>query len=316
MKRLKKVIFLALIFFLILSIIPYLFPVENRELKPNELPFKNSMFVSAGDVKVHFRCWFPEHKQANHKAILLLHGFSGSTFSFRKNASWFAKQGYLVLTMDIPPFGYSGKAINKYNAAVFYQSIIRFINSQTKFEWVFVGHSLGASYVSKLAGNLHQAKKMILIDGLPSLNNNNRSFSVLLSYPPVSRWAEVIGKAFLYNENTFAELLQSAYGNTPEKEDVQGYLNPFHYENMASAIIDFAAVSESKVINHAVNPELLIIWGREDEWIPVDNFVKSYETFKLTYKKLQFFLIPEAGHCPMETHANLVNNRIHNFILN
>ncbi|MEO6173287.1 MAG: alpha/beta fold hydrolase, partial [Arenimonas sp.] len=64
----------------------------------SRLVFNNSRYVLVDDVRLHIREWGEKNSTAC--PVLLIHGFAGSTFSFRELAPALAKAGHPVLAID------------------------------------------------------------------------------------------------------------------------------------------------------------------------------------------------------------------------
>lgn len=253
----------------LLSVLPYFFSTETKELNPNEKPFSNSHFINTNKTLIHYRVWVPAGK-VMHK-VFLIHGFSGSTFSYRNNIDTLAGLGALVIAMDLPAFGFSDKSdAANYSSDNTFEAINKIISLYDTAgigQFVFVGHSMGASVASVYASNFpKQVKKLILIDGLPFENQKGGWFAKrLLSYPPLLRWANVLTKYYFAKQDKFTVLLSSAYAQPADSLSASGYLLPFTYKNSGSAILKMATANNTNV---SFNKEafkkipLLIIWGR------------------------------------------------------
>lgn len=317
-KKLLKIIGVVVIsVFVLLSILPYFFSTETKELHPNEKPFSNSNFITINKTRIHYRVWTPTGK-AMHK-VFLLHGFSGSTFSYRNNIDTLVGLGALVIAIDMPAFGFSDKSdtanYSTDNTFEAINKIISFYDTACAQKFVFVGHSMGASVASMYASNFpQQIEKLILIDGLPFENQKGGWFiKGLLSYPPLLRWANVLTKSYFAKQDKFVALLSSAYAQPADSVSANGYLLPFTYKNSGSAIFKMAAANSTVFFNKEVFAKipLLIIWGKNDTWIPI----KAQESFIKKYPEVKTYVVSNAGHCPMETKASEVNKVITEFIL-
>ena len=317
LKKILKVISIGLlIFFVLFSIVPYFFSTETKELLPNEKPFSNSNFITINCTKIHYRVWIPKGK-IEHK-IFLVHGFSGSTFSYRKNVDTLVENGSLVIAMDLPGFGYSDKSDSaNYASDITFEAmnkITSLYNCACDEKFVFLGHSMGASLVSIYASNFpNHVKSIILIDGLPvEWNTDGWFFRQLLSYPPLLQWANVLTKSYFAKPEKFKTLLSSAYAQPADSISVNGYLLPFTYKNSGSAIFRMAVANSTITFKKVAFKKipLLIIWGKNDTWIPI----KALEGFTKQYPEAKTYQVEKSGHCPMETKSNEVNGILINFI--
>jgi len=318
-KKIFKWLFIILGFILVLlMILPYFFSIEQRELAVNYKPYTNSEFLVSHNTRVHYQTWKPETDSIKNY-IVFIHGFSGSSFSFIKNIDTLVKNNNLVVCIDIPAFGYSDKSDDaNYNDTIRLELINEVLNKiSPNQKWVLIGHSMGASIIGAYACKYqNNTKKLVFIDG-PAFDNTKEEPSALNKlalFPPLKRWAEVIGKRKFVNYNSFNELLNSAYSQQPQQIDVLGYMQPFYYKGSASAIFNMAANSGYAKIDKNILSKfpMLLIWGEEDQWIPIS----TGEQFKLQNPSIRFEKIKKAGHCSMETHANEVNSKIINFLNN
>lgn len=312
LKRFFKWLFIVLIsVFLILSIIPYFFSNHLKEA-PSK-PFENSYYFSYNHTKFHFRLFVPKH--IKHKA-LLIHGFSASTFSYRNNIDSLLNNNCLVVAMDMPAFGYSDKSEQaNYTDTTKIQAIHFLLNLIDKScntnKWHLVGHSMGGVVIGEYASAYpQQTESLIFIDGLPFSQTHSILQSLAL-YPPLLKWADVVLERKFLTIQSFQELLSSAYSQPADEESATGYMKPFETKNSGSAIFRMAAHSGYGSINDSIlnNLPKLIIWGKNDQWIPLENAAEN-----LKKPHTQSLIIEGAGHCPMETHSKEVNSAITNFI--
>ncbi len=312
LKQFFKWLFILIIsVFLILSITPYFFSNHLKEA-PRQ-PFENSYFFTHNNTKFHFRIFVPKHIK---QKALLIHGFSASTFSFRNNIDTLISNNTLVVAMDMPAFGYSDKSesanytdTNKIQAIHFLLNQINKLSNNTK--WNLIGHSMGADVIGEYASIYPlQTKSLIFIDGLP-FNQTHSSLQSLVLYPPLLKWADLILEKKFLNLQSFEELLSSAYNQPADRQSAMGYMLPFKTKNSGSAIFRMSVQTGYINVNDSIINQIpkLIIWGAQDQWIPMIS-AADY----LKKPKTQSFIVTDAGHCPMETHASKVNAAITDFI--
>ena len=288
-------------------------PVNEKVLTAGEMPFPNSQFITVDGVVLHYRVF--QAVEGTMGNILLIHGFSGSTFSWRKNADSLAALGYLGVAVDLPGFGYSDRTqgINHsatYNAQLLWKMVDRIADG--KANWIVAGHSMGAgTAMAMAAAQPTRTKSLILVDGAFANGGSNGGVgSWLLTSGLAKRWAEVLGKKFFYKPAKIQELLNSAYSATADTEAVNGYLAPMLLKNSASCILDMAGSKEIATVDVAsVKIPVLAIWGKNDQWVPYD---RSKEQLKAIVG-LKTVMIDGAGHCPMETHADAFNKEVTGF---
>ncbi len=318
-KKIFKWFFITLgCILVLLMILPYFFPIEQRELALDYKPYKNSEFLTAHNTRIHYQTWNTEADTIKNY-VVFIHGFSGSSFSFRKNIDTLVKNKNLVVCIDMPAFGYSDKSEEaNYNDTIRLEIIQEVLSKISKNQqWCLIGHSMGASIIGAYACKYpNNTKKLVFIDG-PAFDNTKEepsSINKLALFPPLKRWAEVIGKRKFVNYNSFNELLSSAYSQQPEEIDILGYMQPFNYKGSASAIFNMTANSGYAKIDKTELAKLpmLLIWGEEDQWIPIS----TGEQFVKQNPSIIFEKIEKACNCSIETHANEVNIKIINFLNN
>lgn len=295
--------------------LPYAFSIQEFTPENNFKPFPESHFVKIEGIKIHYREWITASDSAKGN-VLLIHGFSGSTFSWRKNIDTLVHAGYHVVAVDVPPFGFSSRE-KKVNHSVSANALLlwKLADSLNNKQWIIAGHSMGASIAGAMAA-MHPDKtaKLILVDGTfgdVEKSNKVNFLGWLVSTGPVKRLAEVIAKKKFYNYEKFKELLTSAYAKEPDSLAIVGYLEPFKIKRTASAILELSRSKEIQSLKLSdITGPILVVWGSKDTWIPIEawrNFIKKYPSAK-------FEVIEGAGHCSMETNSNEFNKLMINFI--
>lgn len=310
MKRLKSTAVVLLFLFVILSVFPYLVPLSS----PNDViiqPFENSNNIVIDDVQIHYRVFEPVTMEPTGK-VLMVHGLGGSTYSFEKNAQVIADEGYHVVLVDLPGFGYSHR-LDKFDHSQenrsellwkFVGEIDLGLNEEVMvMKWHLAGHSMGGGTVAAMAAlNPTNTESLILIDA--ALFETNQK-SIVSKYPPVTRWLQVALERVFIKRKFISDFLASAYGHPPTEEDVTGYLKPLEISGTARSLNGFINTSRNMEIERVkdIQTPVLIVWGENDSWIPVEDAYKIYAMFD--HSKLE--VIENAGHCPMETHSNEFN---------
>ncbi len=313
----KKIVLVLLISWAValglFCIIPYFFSVNDLEVSETKLPFSNSHVMKINNELIHYRTYMPTGDSLKGN-ILLIHGFCGSTFSWRKNADTLAANGYNVVAVDLPGFGYSDRTPGLNHSASFNAQLLwQLLDNIDKGKWILAGHSMGAGTALAMT-SLHPEKtvKLILVDG--AYSNNRGSAGIighLLTSGPVKRWAEVLGHRYFFNTTKINQLLTSAYSTEPDKEAVNGYLAPLLLKNTAGGILDLATSKEISSVNlDSLKMPVLSVWGKDDKWVPYTKSQKYLEPITT----LQTVMLDSAGHCPMETQSTAFNTSLLTFL--
>lgn len=318
MKRLVFKRFLLIVFAIVVFVacLPFAFNIEVGSASPSK-PFPESNFVRIDGVNYHYR-FFRSSADSASGNMLFIHGFSGSTFSWRSNVDFFSAQGYNVLLVDMPAFGYSDRSTDvDYSVSSNALRIWALLDSVDRGNWTIIGHSMGANVAGAMASlkpSLTEA--VVFVDGgffgIKGSGLLSRFVGSILSSRIIKRWAEYLAINRFYNYEKFEDLLSSAYGQRADSISVQGYMNPFiEVQGTASSILEMASAREMLDISpERISSPQLIIWGDHDSWIPPGTAAKM----KGIFPSAQVLFINGSGHCPMETHSQAFNDGLLRFL--
>ena len=316
-KIIKYCFYTLIILIVLLSIIPYFFPLHNKPIEAENKPYPNSKFIKSENNFIHYRVFKPDTVKSK---IVLIHGFSGSTFCFRNNFESLVRNKTLVIALDLPSFGFSCKDPNANFSDTAILNLVHSAIQQTDKEiksnapWIIAGHSLGAGYSAKLVTQYPGLfEKQIFIDGFFT-DLNETGLSMLLKYPPLLRWSDVALEYYFLDKVKFGELLESAYLRKATDEEIEGYMKPFMLQNSASAILHWAHAENVVKVDKLTlySKPTLMLWGNPDPWVPFE--IGKVDT--TAFKKLTFKFIEGGGHNPQETQPETVNKYLIDFINN
>ena len=318
-KLIKRIVISLIILFIIMSILPYIFTVQLYDLN-DEKPFKESVYENIEDIKIHYRLYNPLESIAKGK-ILMVHGLGGSTFSWRNNVKYLEDQGYLVVTVDLPGFGYSDKGQgidhSQANRSKILWNLLDKIDksleeNEKELDWILVGHSMGGGAVSAMSMDKpEETEKLVLVSGALFDNNPSR-IPDLICYPPIKRAIDVIYSNLVLTNSRIETFLSSAYGRDPSKEEVEEHLIALRLSETPSFIPDFLKTAKSNLIDKLENNKvpILFITGENDTWVPREQ----YEKLKEIIPRIKLEIIKDAAHCSMETHYEEFNKQLLKFI--
>ncbi|WP_395791738.1 alpha/beta fold hydrolase [Aquimonas sp.] len=296
MRWLKQIGYVLCGLVVVACIAPYLVPMPAREPVPKKSPFVNGRHADVCGLRWHVQRWSPGQAPARAR-VLLIHGFAGSTFSWRLTGPALAEAGYEVLAVDLPPYGYSDRTSPDRPIAHCVATIVA--DEAGALPVVAVGHSMGASVAAQVSLALgDSAAALVLVDG--GLGGRYRKpglLTHLLAIPPLGRWAEVAAHYHMLQPERFAATLAGAYGRAPTEAEVDGYRTPLLLAGTAPRILR-RAPSEPAIDLAALPEQVLIVWGRQDRWIPAEMATRTQQQLP----RAQLHWIDAAGHNPMETH--------------
>lgn len=327
----RKVLIIIIAVLLFIALLPYLIPLSKASGNPPATPYADSQFTEIDSVLLHYRLQKPEGQNPLGR-ILLVHGLGGSSYSFNLTVPVLVDEGYEVLSVDLPGFGYSSRSTDfnhsQLSRAALLWKLIDQIEAKDSAEtaayaaaasdsdgttgkdpglaprWFLGGHSMGGGTVTAMAYlNPARTQSVILFDG--ALLETNQGSSGILQLPPINRYVQVILERFVLTEKNFAGILASAYGKTPGTDAVRAYAEPLQLPGTARSALGILRTSGNLPVEKLseIDVPFYGIWGREDTWVP---FTQTAE-LALYLPNFTFTSIEGAYHCPMETHSDEFN---------
>jgi pimeloyl-ACP methyl ester carboxylesterase len=301
----------------------------RQGVPPEALADPDGQFIDIDGARIYYI----ERGPVDGQAVILMHGFGGSTFSWRHNIDVLAESGYRVITYDRPPFGLSDKEplLDRSTSAQAAQAAA-LLDSLGIRTAVFVGHSAGGGVIAHLAIRHPQR-----IDGLVfvagALNGELRAqtsqqqtespftglFRFVADLDPESPLSQALIRTFLTPER-FATILTSAYYD-PEivtDEIIAGYSRVLRVEGWEAAFLSVLQIPESAdqalrlsaLVQVGAEFPVLIIWGEEDTWIRFELGERLHSLIP----GAQWILYPFVGHLPMEENVAQFNDDLLSFL--
>jgi len=309
---LKWTVFPLAVLFVLFSVLPYLIPLQQLTGNRRELAYADSVFTEVGGIELHYRQWGGiSGKERN---VLLVHGLGGSTFNWRFTAPFLQARGYNIVAVDLPGFGLSERKQGfNHSSETRAELLWVFLDGlDPQAQWDLIGHSMGGATVTAMAlQKPERVNRVILAAGALAYSEPSVS-NYLLKYPPVGRWARIIGSRVLVNKDRVTQLLASAYGRNPAPDEVEGYYRPFTVENTDAVLVDLLNTAPAPLLDRVetLTVPVFLIWGEDDSWVPLN---KGRELARLI-DGAELVVLPGAGHIPMETAADLFNEELLRFL--
>lgn len=296
---------------LILALIPYLLDVPAGANATAESLLATGAAPNGRVVTVEGRrTVIVEAGSAADPALLLIHGFGGSTFGWRHVMEPLAASGWHVVALDLPGFGLAekgwGQAYDHRSQAAFVLSVMDQLNIS---DAVIAGHSMGGNVVSWVAALApERIRALALIDAaiVPPTATPSSAASTVLSLPPIRRATRILIRS-AFTEATFGELLGSAFAvkSAATPETIRGYAAASQLDEWDLALLGIIrdaganALPESiaVIVERAGTPiPTLILWGSEDSWVPIT----AGEVLHKALPAATYVVLPGLGHVPFE----------------
>ena len=311
MKKALKIIGFLLLFLLI---IPYFIPRDfNNEIP--EKPFSNSRFFTVDEtIQIHTQI-YPNQNEYKGK-VVLIHGLGASTSSFRHNAPYLSEQGFYVVSIDLPAFGYSSKDRGIDHSQVNRSRMIWEVLNQIDQEnmnldpWHLVGHSMGGSTILAMAeAEPTKVKTLNLIAGAVTTDTSNSSWWI---NTPLSEWLKIALRYYLISDKQISSILESASLKTPSFDDIKLYIEPLKVKGTINALIDFVKTSDNFLISELSPTDIPInlFWGKKDTWVSVDSIDEI-----MKYVEINSIVLFDEGHLVHETSIDF-NNKLLELLIN
>jgi pimeloyl-ACP methyl ester carboxylesterase len=291
--NIKKRTLKVFLFFLVLVLGIYLYSpdISVSELKKTYAN-QHSQFIEIDGMNVHYR------DEGEGQAIVLLHGTGASLHTWDKWTNEL-KKTFRVIRLDLPAYGLTGPHPEKKYSLSDYSSFLNsFVESLDIDNFILSGNSLGGAIAWYYASEYpNKVELLSLLDPGGLYNKEKQSPLVfrLARAPGINKILRYVTPRF-FIKNTLKEVYFDKTKLTDKKIDT--YRDLILRENNRESFINR---SNSEPVDYTSRLKLItcptqIIWGNEDEWIPVENakfFSKSIQNTRVD-------IMQETGHLPME----------------
>ncbi len=315
-KKSKNLIFILTLIFIIII---FSNPIIKASPVQNEPPFENSQFVEIDGILLHYRIDKANTDKSIGK-ILMVHGMGGSTYCWRENVRPLNANGFDVIRIDLPAFGFSdrqpGLDHTAENRAVWLWGLLDYLDSEQFAErnnWVLVGHSMGGKTIAEMALSRDERVEALIFVAGAVYNSPPNLIGNLSNQPPLNQIFEFVIRNIFHQPFIINRALNSAYGREVTEAELSNYLEPLKIEGTARAWLDLVRSSSDQLNNlEQLEKATLLIWGSEDSWVPVAEGIKLNNQIPNS----QLEIIADNYHLPMATAPEQVNEIIIDFLNN
>jgi pimeloyl-ACP methyl ester carboxylesterase len=299
---------------------------------PSSLAADNGAFIEVDGVTLYYEtAGDPEHP-----AVILLHGFGASHFSFRLTMPALDEAGYYAIAVDRPGFGLSDKPYDfDYSHANQAAQITHFMDALDIQTATVVGHSQGGSIAVHFAKSYpDRLDKLVIVAGavIPNEDDGGEGgfggstiAGLALGAPEfLGELADnsvirvllqaLIGSTF--DRDMVRELAISAYGDEALVTDevFEGYYEAFRTPHWERGLIAMTLQLEGNDLSDdelgAIDTDTLLIWGSADTWVPL----AGGEILAGLLPNADLIVYEGVGHSPMDTVVDLFNADLLAFI--
>ena len=268
-------------------------------------PRINVRYITLPDgVSIRVLESIPEQKDA----ILLVHGWGGSVYSFAETIPAIAAAGYRAIAFDLPGHGLSGKPSDpsRYTTDALAKAVMGVADAMGLKRFSLVGHSMGSSIGLELALQGERRIERLILISPPALGRVPViPLLKLLSPAGLKRFLPgLISRGFV------AWVLRKAFStrSRPTQRDIEEYWAPSQFEEFGWACreclhsVSWERLSPSRLRGLRV-PVLVIVGGR-------DRIVRGAATRAKLIPTAQLVQIPDGGHLVMQECATKANAKL------
>lgn len=299
----------ALVVLVSASLIIFYQPDIRVEVLKEKYAQSPSRFTTIMDMPVHFR---DEGKSSDSIPLILLHGTSSSLHTWDScTQAWITE--HRVIRMDLPGFGLTGpNPTNDYSIGMYVDFLDYFLQQQHIAQCYLAGNSLGGLIaVNYAAAYPDKVKKVILLDpaGYPVENAKGSLGFTLGKIPVLNKLLTIVTP-----RNIVRQSLEDVYGNKALITDdlVEQYRDMTCREGNRKALLVRLTMNQNEdtIKVSSITMPTMIIWGSEDQLIPLANAYKFQRDLPMD----TLVVLPGVGHVPMEERPELVIPLVSKFI--
>lgn len=259
---------------------------------------ENSNFAEVDGATIHYQ----EFGDRAHPTLILIHGYTASTYGWKTVAPMFAERDFHVIAVDLLGFGYSDKpAWFDYTIQSQARMIVRLMNILGIGQATLVGNSYGGAVASILTLDYpERVKKLVLVD---AVCNDEALAHPLLKLVAVPGIGEAL-TPFLMDSKLLLKLRMKGTFS-PENQHlitqdrVDSVYRPLSAADAHNAVLQTARNWQADRIEedaNLINQPTLIIWGEDDTVIPIHNGFTLHKEILNS----RFVVFRNCGHIPQE----------------
>lgn len=263
------------------------------------------------DLKVHYN-----DTEKGKETVVLLHG-SGPGASgwanFNRNVDPLAAAGYRVVLLDAPGWSKSDPIVSTGSRSQLNADALKGLLKVLDIDKVhIVGNSMGAhSAVAFALANPERVGKLVLMGGgtggvsslVPMPTEGIKLIGALYREPTIENLKRMMN-VFVYDTSALTEdLFQARLNNMLSRRD--------HLENFVKSAQ--ANPTQFPDVGHRlgeVAAETLIIWGRDDRFVPLDTGLRLVAGLQ----KADLHVFSRCGHWAQWEHADKFNRMVIEFL--
>jgi pimeloyl-ACP methyl ester carboxylesterase len=245
--------------------------------------------------------------------LLLLHGFASSIYTWKDVLPELARR-YDVVALDFPGFGESDQPPDL-DAARYPAFVLALLDRLGIRKAAVVGNSMGGAVAVVIAGSHpERITTLVLLDSAGfDLAAHERPLILRLTVTPLGSLADRLPVRGLLVRAGLRQVFHDPSLVTTERHDeyLAPLLRPGALASMRSLLL--TRTSERTPLLEAasrVQARTLVVWGRDDRWIPVEQADRCASAIRGARK----VVLEDCGHLPQEERPRDVVRLVEEFL--
>ena len=301
-KSIKVTIIVALVVIDLFLVVPFLIPIPPLEgVSPvQELADPDSQFVEIDGFDIHYK----SVESADSPALVLLHGFGASVYSWREVMPILGED-YSVYAYDRPAFGLTERPLtwgdlNPYTKDASLSQLRQLLELWGQDQVILVGNSSGGSVAMEFAlAYPHRVKALILVS--PAVGSGSTFYSKitwLIDSPQIQHLGPLLVRRI--SESGLETIEQAWHDPSRQPEDtIPLYTKPLKAENWDVGLWHYSTTAELSSLPDRLeefNLPILVITGDDDRIVATERSVAVAERLN----GAELVILKDCGHLPQE----------------
>ncbi len=276
---------------------------RREDLDPDSIERPGSMFYLRG-IGMHVV------ERGSGPALVMIHGFGGSAYSFRYQLRDLADQ-FRVIAVDLPGFGYSDRPTDADLSFTAHAERLReFLDRMGIERAVVAGHSMGGTIAMRLAAAYpERVERLILASSSPP----DQQYRLPL-YPVIRPLLPIGLAALLGSERRLRRMTERIVYDPATISDTvwREFWRPLRIRGYSASLqkMGHDVRQDVPLAPAAVATRTLLLWGEADESIPLSVAHRLHA--EMPDARLE--VVARAGHLLLEEQPDACNQSIRRFL--
>lgn len=285
--------------------------VSMRNFAENVHHSEHSNFALVDGATVHYQ----EFGNPSDPTLILVHGYTASTYVWRTVAPMLADRGFHVIAVDLLGFGYSDKPRwFEYTIQSQARMITRLMNVLGIGQATLIGSSYGGAVSSIITLDYpERVKKLVLVNAVINDRPKEHPLMKLAVVPGVGEaLTPFIMDSKLLVKSRMHQTFSAENQHLVTRDRIDSIHRPLSAADGHNSVLQSARNWDANRIeedSHLIDQPTLLIWGEEDSIIPVGNGYKLHKKILNS----RFVIFRNCGHLPSEEAPDNLVEIVSNF---